>query len=741
MDIQEPSVLDYVKALLTPWKGKIPPIPPEEKGEDHNVLLKDIEQIEPEAPPSVEVVTTSTSETTEDTTSQIIVWNWRSLAALGLALAAQRSLEPSIDRMWVPGAVLYMFAAIMALWAFWSGEWSLPNVPKEDFRKERLTIRQVPLWISLPLVLLAFLMFGGNRFTGLNLLVWLAALVAIISAFWIIEPERVGWLQRLLVQIRRPQWTFNLTPWTLLLLSAVVLSIFFRTFQLTEVPPEMTSDHAEKLLDVSDILRGEASIFFVRNTGREPLQMYLTAMVAKVFGTGLSFNSLKIGTILAGLLTLPFIYLLGVELANQRTALLASTFAGIAYWPNVISRASLRFTLYPLFVAATLYFLIRGIRRSSMNDFLIAGIMLGIGLHGYSPIRVLPIVVVIAVGIYMIHRHSIGQRQITLWRLLILATVALVIFLPLLRYWVSNPDMFTFRALTRMTSLERTIPGAPLEIFLQNLWNALIMFSWDNGRVWLVSVMGRPALDVVSGALFHLGVIILLLRYIRRRHWVDLFLLLAVPLLMMPSILSLAFPEENPVLNRTSGALVVVFLIVGIALDSLLSTLKIGLKSPAGTRLMGGLVLVLLAWSAFQNYDLVFNQYQNNYAASAWNTSELGSVIRNFSDSIGSADSAYVVPYPHWVDTRLVGINAGYPSKDYALWPHQFAETISETRAKLFLINLNDQESVDALQQLYPQGWINRFISRYPNKAFYIFVVPPQESRSEIPAHNEVIID
>jgi len=40
--------------------------------------------------------------------------------------------------------------------------------------------------------------------------------------------------------------------------------------------------------------------------------------------------------------------------------------------------------------------------------------------------------------------------------------------------------------------------------------------------------------------------VLVIVRYIRKRDWVDLFLLVSIPLLMMPSILSLAFPEENP---------------------------------------------------------------------------------------------------------------------------------------------------------------------------------------------------
>ncbi len=53
-----------------------------------------------------------------------------------------------------------------------------------------------------------------------------------------------------------------------------------------------------------------------------------------------------------------------------------------------------------------LYYLIRGLRQSRKNDFVLAGIFIGIGLHGYSPIRMLPIVVSIGVVIYWLHMKT-----------------------------------------------------------------------------------------------------------------------------------------------------------------------------------------------------------------------------------------------------------------------------------------------------------------------------------------------
>jgi hypothetical protein len=479
---------------------------------------------------------------------------------------------------------------------------------------------------------------------------------------------------------------------------------------------------------VYDVTQGQTSIFFPRNTGREAFQMYLTVLVSWLFGTGLSFISLKIGTVICGLATLPYVYLLGREFGGKRVAFLALLFAGIAYWPNVISRAGLRFPLYPLFVAPTLFYLIRGLRTRSRNDFIYSGIALGIGLHGYSPIRILPFVVVIAVGLYLIHAQSKRARKKAVFWLVILAVASLVVFLPLLRYWLEFPDAFNYRAFTRLGSIESPLPGPAWQVFLSNLWNGLKMFNWDDGEIWVHSVTHRPALDVVSGALFLAGVLLLLVRYIKRRNWVDLFLLLSVPLLQMPSILSLAFPAENPALNRAGGAFVPVFVIVALAMDGLWSGIRSKLTGRGGAVRVGGLSLLLVAWSSFQNYDLVFNQFARQFDGGAWNTSEMGAVIKQFGMTYGETDTAWIVPYPYWVDTRLPGVWAGIPNRDFGVWPEDLDITLDAHGPKLFIVNIEDEQGKQRLEELYPQGIWSLFTSRtgLEGKDFYIYFVPPE---------------
>jgi hypothetical protein len=355
-------------------------------------------------------------------------------------------------------------------------------------------------------------------------------------------------------------------------------------------------------------------------------------------------------------------------------------------------------------------------------------LFLGLGLHGYSPFRIVPFVVVAAFVLYWIHSQSNGTRkELPVW-FAMLALTALFVFLPLLAYWVENPESFGFRAMSRLSGSESPITEPVAQIFLSNVWNALKMFNFDDGEIWVHSVTHRPALDIVSAALFAIGFVLVLVRYIRNRHWLDLFLLVSIPLLQLPSTLSIAFPGENPALNRAGGAYIPAFLLGALALDGLLTSLKGGAMRNVLMWVVAG---ILLYFSASQNYNLVFKQYTDTFRLSSWNTSDMGRVIREFEQTYGRTDTVWVVPYPHWVDTRLPAVWAGIPDRDMAMWPENLAGTVELSGPKLFMVKantedptVNDQSSLDLLQELYPNGQLRLFDSDVPGHDFWIFFVP-----------------
>ena len=652
---------------------------------------------------------------------------WASLLALLLALIAQYSLGPAPQRSWHTGVGLMICALALLVLAVWRGEWQAASLPEPQPPGLPTKLHLNYLLTGLGLGLAAFLSFYTLEFGLFNTGLLLAALFFVARAFWIPTGLLARWRERGRAFLAQPQLTLKLSGWTLAWLAVIGLVLFFRFFRLGEVPPEMNSDHAEKLLDILRVLNGQKLIFFSNNGGREALIFFLGAALQRLTGMGLGFMSLKIVSTLIGLAALPFLYGLGLELGSRRLGLLAVLLAGIAYWPNVVARFGLRLPFYMLFTAAVLYFLLRGLRTGSLNQFVLAGIALGISLYGYTPDRVLPLLVVVAIGLYLLHQRSRARTRFALTGLLAIVALSLVLFLPMLRYMLAEPDAFLLRTLSRMGDLERPLEAPAWLILMQNTGRALAMFSWNAGEIWPISIPGYPALGVAAGALFYLGAGYALVRFVQKRHWLDLFLLLSIPILQLPSTLALAFPAENPNLYRTGGAMVPVFLLAALALDSLMMTFERALPARAGKLAATALAIGLIAFAAFQDYTLVFDRYYQQYRASSWNTFEIGAVAREFADTLGSPDTVWVVGYPHWIDSRLVATNAGYPGRDFRIYPEELSATHDDPRPKLFFLSPQDTESRQKLGELYPQGWSQTMTSKTPSKDFVVFFVPPSE--------------
>jgi hypothetical protein len=194
---------------------------------------------------------------------------------------------------------------------------------------------------------------------------------------------------------------------------------------------------------------------------------------------------------------------------------------------------------------------------------------------------------------------------------------------------------------------------------------------------------------------------------------------------MLPSILSIAFPEENPVLNRTAGAIIPVYLIIAVCLDGFLAAIERVIQGRAGKIAAFLLAAALVFFSARQNWDFLFGEYLRIYRESAGNTSEMGLVIKGFAESVGTPESAWVVGFPYWVDTRLVSIVAGFPIKDYAIWPEQFESTKQVAGPKLFLLNTQDQADLNTLLAMYPSAKVTTYTSKVQNRDFLVMLVGP----------------
>ena len=589
-------------------------------------------------------------------------------------------------------------------------------------------------WLTIVALLAAGFAFAnatGNRYRPANVVPWLVAVGCFLAAHadyrrWAlpqggqgdgrretvdgVEPPRspvVSSPLSVVAPVHRPPSTVHRLLAIALLLAILALGAAFRFADLADNPRDMNSDQAEKLLDVGDVLSGTNYIFFERNTGREPWQFYWTAALIRGFNLQPDYMALKLGTSLIGWLMLPAVFLLARETLGSRAALLATLFAAVASWGVITARFGLRYPLAPCAVAWTLALLVRGLRRDSRNSMLAAGLWVGIGLQGYTAYRFMIVVLPVLVLAWLAWLLAQGRRAEAgraFASAALAACLAVLVMLPLLRYGVERPDQIFYRAATRLTGAEQAIQGSPALIFLDNLKNVLLMFNATTDEVWVANLPDRPAMDAVLGALLVAGAAAsLALSWRTRNPWPALTLLAGL-LMLVPSALSIAFPGENPSVVRTGGALPALMIVCATGPALLLEQLS-KLQRPALYRgaLAGVAALALLVVAL--NQRRVFVDYPAQYCERAQNASDIGHELLAWEARGNERTAAWIVGYPHWVDTRAVGVWVGdinFPNT--VMGPEAVSAVDLGGRPGWFALNRDDLTSLQALYARYPAG-------------------------------------
>ena len=107
-------------------------------------------------------------------------------------------------------------------------------------------------------------------------------------------------------------------------------------------------------------------------------------------------------------------------------------------------------------------------------------------------------------------------------------------------------------------------------------------------------------------------------------------------------------------------------------------------------------------------------------------------MVRDFAQSIGSYDRAWMCLHPYWSDTRAVGIYAGQVGWEQVLPPDQLGQLAGDPRPLLIVMHPQGQDCIAAARQLFPTGTLTlRHSARDPNHDYLLFFVPGTEDLDE----------
>ncbi len=491
--------------------------------------------------------------------------------------------------------------------------------------------------------------------------------------------------------------------------AVVTLAAGFRLAWLDTLPADMFNDLTHIYLETERVLDGQWMIYGTQFPGREPLLFYLNALLAHA--AGLDFFTLKLTTALIGIATVPVVYLLGREAFTDTVGLAAALFLAVSTWHVLLSRVGFRGVLTPLVAALVLFFLLRGLRRGSRADLLCAGACVGLSLYTYTAALAIGPAVVLGLAVHALGGTPGNRRARELWHarrsLLQAAGVALLVGLPMLRFMlIDGRDAFWFRPLTRVGPLERPTSGSTLRVLVANGIHAAGMFHIRGDAVARVNVPREPHLDPAVGALFLIGLPLLVVGVNRGG---NAMILAFLALLLLPSALSLAFPDEVPSSVRAAGALGTVMLLPAVALAAVARRAARYLAPGRPVLVWATVLLAAGAVSGVANARSCFFAYPRNLPLGNY---PLFREIALTIDSLSPRGPVLLKSVAHWDDKDAIRLQTAH-YKDWGLNGEVIDDIAEATldawpgRVRSVIVNpIRDRRSLAVLRRRHPDGVI-----------------------------------
>jgi hypothetical protein len=322
-------------------------------------------------------------------------------------------------------------------------------------------------------------------------------------------------------------------------------------YRIEHLPPGAGYDQAAYGIDALSILDGARPIFLPTHLGREVLFSYLVALCSLLVPQ--LPTAVYVTSALVGVATVPAVYLAahGMFYAEQGMlrqygGLLSAFVVAIAHWHLSWSRLGMRVILVPLFLSLAVYLLWRGFRTRSRLAIAGSGLLLGLGMYTYQAFRIVPLLILL---IYAYLAWSEGQAaRRSVGDLATLSIVALVVFAPLGRYFVTHGGSATWAIREALVVDGGQGWADNARTLLGQVAKTLLAFALRGDQDPRVTIPGQPALDPFLSIAFVAGIGYSLFR-LRRPAYPALLTWLGV--MSVPAMLA----GGGAVTKRALGAL------------------------------------------------------------------------------------------------------------------------------------------------------------------------------------------
>ncbi|MEK7112152.1 MAG: glycosyltransferase family 39 protein, partial [Patescibacteria group bacterium] len=185
----------------------------------------------------------------------------------------------------------------------------------------------------------------------------------------------------------------------------IFLAAAIRFAVIEKVPPSLNWDEISHGYNAYSILKTGKdewgvtlpTIFRAYGDYKLPLYIYLTAISEAFFG--LTTLAIRLPSILAGVATVIFTYLLTKKLFNEKAALISSLLVAVEPWSFFLSRGAFEANLSLALIVSGFYFFVEGLNKPKFLP--ISALLLGLSVWTYNSARIfVPLLIIVYILIY-----------------------------------------------------------------------------------------------------------------------------------------------------------------------------------------------------------------------------------------------------------------------------------------------------------------------------------------------------
>lgn len=390
-----------------------------------------------------------------------------------------------------------------------------------------------------------------------------------------------------------------------------------------------------------DIWQGDIRVFYTYPDVTTPYRANTEGMYHMVLATtsllfGEGTLGLRVLSVFVNMITVALIYSLGKRLFGSIAGLMAAGLYAVMMWSILLSRLVIVEATVPLMVTAVMLAMAQAlpvyervrVETSNTLDFAVMGSLISLSLYLYAS-SLFVVLMAMAFIVYIIFT----QRPISLRRLSYLGFAILMLMIVALPYVIS-----TFR-LPDLAASSRIV-GADGVNLIANTVNMTLGIFWQGDGNVAYNLPQRPLIDLLSGFVMLLGVVVCVQR------WRDIryaLVLIAGLMLALPAILAGSAPN----FVGLTTLLPVIVLLFGAGVVQIMRLIP----KQWQTGVLGIFALVIagnLVWSV----DSLFNQWHNHEDVYVAYNGDVGSIAHHF--DLTADDIPVVICNPEWEPTPIL---------------------------------------------------------------------------------------